>query len=155
MYIQPAKECPDEASRIGKLEPEAAYALEAEIRAFFALHPAWLTQVNKHETLLQYLCKGIWHGWCALNAEGDMEVFGICAWEAHDHDAIYHILYIGGTNLQHHLAAGLKELERFVYLNGGSSLSFHGRPGWHRRLRAYGYTPVTHLRKNVRKTMGH
>jgi hypothetical protein len=155
VYIQPPTDTCEEPGHVGKLTQEAACSLEAEIISFFNLYPAWLTQANSPETLMKYLRAGVWHGWTALSPEGDMEIFGICAWEIHEHDCSYHVLYIGGKNLRTHLREGLQELEKYVYLNGGSGLIFHGRDGWSRLLAPYGYKPMTYLHKNVRKTMGH
>jgi hypothetical protein len=155
VYVQVAEGSTEAPGRIAKLTPEAVKALEADIVSFFTQYPALLTHLNSPEMLLNYLRNGIWHGWTALDSGGAMEIFGICAWEVHERDAYYHVLYIGGKNLKEHLTAGLKELEKFVHLNSGSSIIFHGRPGWSRLLAPYGYTSMTYLQKNVRKAMGH
>jgi hypothetical protein len=155
VYIVPANPT-DDPGRIGLLPPDATRALAAEFRAFFALYPAWLTQVDTPEHIIERCVIGLYEPWMALDEDGTPEILGICGWERHKNMSFYHILYIGGKNLREHLVEGMKELEKYVYMNGGSEIIFTGRPGWSRLLAPYGYGPKEiRLSKNVTRALGH
>lgn len=157
MYIVPdPTEWDSTTVGIGRILPEAIPIIWRDLEAFLALHPAWLTEVDGIEGVLNFCARGVYEAWVALSRRGDVEVLGICQWDRHKYESYYHILYLGGKNLRAYLKAGLGEAERYAYANGAAEIIFTGRWGWKRLLRRFGYgQPVVQLRKNVRKVLGH
>lgn len=90
-----------------------------------------------------------WDMWIGTY-DRELEMVGICAWEPHELQKYYHIIWLGGKNLAKYMEPALRLVEQYASLQGATEVVATGRFGWMRLLKDEGYLASTvQVRKNV------
>lgn len=136
---------------VGKVKPDDLTVAWFSIQPIIEEHGAkWLEEVNMREIFANAIAQrlDIWMG----TDDNVPDMVGVCCWEQHAHKSYYHILWLGGRNLEKYIDLGLSKVEQYASLIGADQVRIGGREGWERVLGPRGYNPVVavELQKNVK-----
>jgi len=114
----------------------------------------WLDVVTPEE-VWDCIVSKTWELWLGIDGK-DLEMVGLCGWEHHAKASYYHIIWLGGFNLEKYLEKALALTEQYTHLSGGTEVVASGRYGWMRMLKDQGYLATTvQVRKNVQELTRH
>ena len=108
----------------------------------------WLDVVTPEE-VWRGVVRKIWDLWLGTH-DRELEMVGLCGWESHDKRSFYHIIWLGGYNLDRYMEPALRLVEQYASLAGAHEVVATGRYGWMRLLKDEGFLASTiQMRKNV------